>query len=150
MSTTKVGVVIDALIAACRTAGLTVVDGPPTQRVNVGQDVLYVGWQGTEGSEAARTNQTWAGLGNRARNEDGNILCFAEAMRGDTVMKPTRDAALAVVAGVEAILRTDPQLAALTGPDVVSFGGVDSHVPLQDDNGSRWGVLFHLDLFARL
>lgn len=152
MSTSVVGAVIDALVTALTTAGINVVDGPAVNAADTGTDTLYIGWDGTEeGSDAASTDQEWAGLGNRARDENLTITCYAEATRGDTTLKPTRDAALAVVAAVETALRSDPQLGgALTGPSHAQFGAIDRLAQPQTPAGSRCGVVFTVTAFARL
>lgn len=150
MSTSRAAVVIDGLVAAATGAGLTVVDGPPTQGIEVGSTVVYVGWQGPETNESASLTQEWVGMGNRARNETGRVSCYAETRMGSTTMKPTRDATLAATAAIESVVRADPQLAVLTGPDYVQYGGTDRLDQSQDSAGSRCGVLFHIDLFARL
>lgn len=151
MSTTHVGIVVDGLVATWTTAGVTVIDGPAIQAANIGTDVVYVGWDGGAGADAARGTQDWASLGNRARDENLSVTCYVEANRGDTTMKPTRDAALAVVTTCEQSLRSDPQLdGALSGPSWAAFAEVVSLTQLQTSDGSRVGVVFTVNAFARL
>lgn len=152
MSTSRIGAVIDALVSTWTTAGLTVNDGPPLQAANTGTDVVYVGWDGGEdNNDAATGTQQWAGLGNRARDEALSVTCYAEATRGETVMKPTRDAALALVATCETSLRTDPQLGgALTPPGLAWFAEVQRLAQPQTGKGSRCGVVFTVNATARL
>lgn len=146
MTTTRIGVVIDALVST-----LTAEDGPPKRRPNKGSDVLYIGWDGSEaGDTAAGSQQEWAGLGNHARNENLTIVCYAESTRGNGTMKACRDAALATVNTAESALRSDPQLGgALTGPAYAAFGSVDSLIQKQTD-GLLVGVVFTITAFARL
>lgn len=154
MSTTRLGVVVDALVSTLTTAlpDATVVDGPAVNLPNIGQDTLYIGWSGDEGDNtSANADQEWAGLGNRARSEAMVIVCRAHTTSGDTVMKPVRDAALVLVAAVETALRNDPQLgSALTPPGLAQFGSVRTLNQLQTEQGAQCGAVFTVNVTARL
>lgn len=154
MSTSKLGVVIDALVSALTTAlpDADVVDGPAVNRPNIGRDTLYIGWSGEEGDNtSANADQEWASLGNRARNEAMVIVCRAHTSSGETVMKPVRDAALALVAATEAALRTDPQLgSALVPPGLAQFGSIRTLNQLQTEQGAQCGAVFTVNVTARL
>lgn len=151
---TQVGVLIDALVDTMTTAlpDALVIDGPPTQGATSGTDVLVIGWDGTEdGDEAGLVSQEWAGIGNRARNENLSVTCYAESTSGDTALKPTRDAALAVVQAVEDALRADPQLGgSLTGPSYAQFGEITALRHPQTPSGVRAGVVFTVTAFSRI
>jgi len=146
-STTRVGVVIDALVSM-----LGADDGPPIQRPNVGDDKLWIGWDGSEqGQDAATGQQDWAGLGNKARNEQLSITCYAQAVRGDDDFKVTRDACLAVVANAETTLRADPTLGGvLPAPGWSWFASLDRLIELRTDDGPLVGAVFTISAFSRL
>ena len=106
---------IDAIVAALRAADptLTVWDGPIVSGDY--SDAVYIGYDADPDGEfrAATTNQEWAALGRRIRNEDLQIVCAAVVLFGnnDTSWKPTRDACYALVETVGQTLRADPSLA---------------------------------------
>ena len=151
---TRIGVVIDGLVTTWTTAltTATVIDGPARQKPNIGDDTVYVGWDGGDDNEdAASANQEWAGLGNKARNENITITCYAEATRGDDDTKPTRDACLALVQAAEAALRTDPSLGgALSGAQWAAFGEITRLAQPKLNNGTRVGAVFTVTAFARI
>lgn len=94
-------------------AGLTevhVVDGD-----TVSGDVgtwLMVGWDDPDNDRAtaATGTQSWAGLGAKARDEEGTVTCLVVVTRGDNKLKDARATVKAVSAGIEGIHRADPNL----------------------------------------
>ena len=120
MATSIIPALIDALVAAARTAlpdrlvhdafGMTSDPG----------DFLMVGVDDPSGPTPATSAdwaQSWAGLGNHARDESGMITCAAYSWNGDggdAGQKAARDAAFATMAAVETFLRADPTLGVIT------------------------------------
>lgn len=146
MATTQLGVIIDALVST-----LSAQDGPPKERPNVGQDLVYIGWDGSEdGSEAAVTSQEWVDLGHRARDEFPAITCYAESTRGNGTIQAVRDAVLTTVAATETALRDDPTLGVLSQPGWAWFASVDRLVERWTDQGPLAGVVFTISARARL
>lgn len=107
---------IDRLVALSETAlpDAKVVDGIEVSSDYAGEWVA-IGSDGSVGEEeeAARSRQTWEGLGAKARREELTIVCSLGTSTGDTEtsMKPRRDRAYQMLALIEAALRTDPGLA---------------------------------------
>lgn len=114
MATSAVPAVIDALVTLSRAAlpGVTVIDGSGTDFGTAG-NYLLIGVDDPDRLDsqfAADAEQSWGPIGNRARNEVGNINCVAYSWTGNTDQKAVRDAAYATVAAVENLLRNDPTL----------------------------------------
>jgi hypothetical protein len=86
-------------------------DGPPTGD-EYPKRAIYVGWSGDDEDDVAGTSQqSWHDLGiGAARDETIGITCVARAMTGDNDMPGMRDAALGLLAEIEAILRGDVDL----------------------------------------
>lgn len=113
MGTSVVFDLIPALVTAF-TAGL-----PNTIHVIDGDTVtgdagtfLMVGWEDPDNDRAtsATGKQDWAGLGARARDEEGTITCLVIAWNGDSDFAAARAALRAATDGVEGLLRADPNL----------------------------------------
>lgn len=116
MSThTQVAVTIDKLVALFASVLLpdeemTVADGPqttfPTRKFAV------VGGDGPvdEEEDAARSSQSWKGLGANIRDESIDVTCAVGASTGnaDTSMKAVRDEAVGLLAAIEDALRVEP------------------------------------------
>jgi hypothetical protein len=110
---------IDAIVTLFKAQGLTVWDGP----IITGDysDAVYVGFDGdyTGEEKAASTIQAWAGIGNRARKEELDIVCSICTMTGDAASwKTPRDTAIAILATVGQVLRSDPSIG--LGPPTIS------------------------------
>ena len=119
MSTTVVPAVLDWLVTAFTSApelaGVTVYDGPVTTG-EPSQLVLWVGLNDPDSVSApigAESQQEWAGVGARQRNEYVTVHCVAEAWAGTTDVQTIRLNAYGIVAGVEQILHADPTLGGL-------------------------------------
>ena len=147
MSTTSIGVVIDALVSV-----LDAQDGPPLRGAVVGDDTLYIGWDGTpDNPDAGTASQELKGIGDRHRDEQLSISCYAEATRGETTVKPTRDAAIALINGVENTLNSDRTLGGvIPGPGWAWLATIDRLAQPQTDAGSRVGIQFTVSARARL
>jgi hypothetical protein len=90
----------------------TVSDGPPTSET-FPPYAVFIGWDADpEGDfQAIATEQNWAGLGVRRRNENDEIVCALVAEYGDAdSWKPIRDIGLAIQQDVETKLRENPDL----------------------------------------
>jgi hypothetical protein len=170
VTTTRAAQVIDGLLATLRAASgfrdpavdstaAGVYDGPEAplyEGVVPQEDFVVVGWSGLGDGpvESAVTEQTAISIGNREREETGRIPCLAVAQTGDTeygTAKAMRDAALALVAGAEAAIRSDPWLG-ITGLRalVVQFEGVTSLQQLASDDGMACWVEFAVTYTARI
>jgi hypothetical protein len=132
MATTQWAAVVDALVAAMRAttgyrspysgnSGNTVFDGPEYGLTEEHSETfLVIGWAGDPDSpeDSGQSRQTTGPLAanaGRPRDEEGVVNCRAVSQVGDASLtdrsvKDVRDAALAVIADVEASLRTDPTL----------------------------------------
>jgi hypothetical protein len=75
-------------------------------------DYLVIGFEDPNDDQAtsAEGQQEWAGLGARARNEEGTVTCFALSWNGDADMSAARTAVKAITDAVESHLRADPNL----------------------------------------
>lgn len=115
--TSRLPALIDYLVAlfdGAATIGqatppVTVFDGPPTTLLD-SQLTLYVGLSDPEsdGPEAAGdSQQTWAALGRRARDEEVTIHCCAVAWSGVDDIATARTAATGIVAAVEVVCQAD-------------------------------------------
>ena len=104
---------IDAIVAALQGLGVQVWDGPIVSGDY--DDAIYIGFDGDYGGEelAATTVQTWAGIGQRKRDEDHTITCAVVVLLGNesTSWKPARDKALAEGAPEEVLAAIDPIVA---------------------------------------
>lgn len=121
MTTTRIGAAIDALTAffAAALPGVTVLDGDyprssfPTQWLVVGGTGQIIGDE-----PVASSQQRWAGLGNKTRDEDVTVTCAAGAWSGSASapasFKTVRDSALTVLGAAEQSLRNDPSLGGIT------------------------------------
>lgn len=113
---TRLPAAIDALVAAFQAAGLTARDGPLIS--GDFENTVYVGYDADPDrnpAPGATSNQEWAGVGQRKRNETNIITCAAvTGIVGDdiTTWKAARDTAYAMIETVGHVLRTD----ALLGP----------------------------------
>ena len=113
-----VGWLVDTFTAAVTVGGATPpvsVFCGPVLTGDFAQLALWVGSQdppldNTQSIVAATSNQTWVGLGARARDEDLTVWCYAEAWSGDTTTRDALTAVYGIVAAVEDILRLDANL----------------------------------------
>lgn len=105
-------------------------------------------------SDSAESRHTWAGLGNRARDEEGSVSCCALSWNGNsdsTAQKAARDGAQAIVAAVEGFVRTDPNLGgAVAGLQWVRFGERLVVRQIQGEAGAVCLVFFQIAFRARL
>lgn len=152
MATSRTPAIIDALVTACRAAltNVLVTDGKGVT-LNPG-DYLMVGVDDPEADgmrEASDSRHTWSGLGNHARDQEGDLWFVAGSVDGGNDAKVARDAAYAVMAEVEDIVRTDPTVSA-----VISSGwALTSSERLtqgQTNKGAHARVAFQIHFKTRL
>jgi hypothetical protein len=115
--TSRVPALIDYLVAlftadatlGTATPPVTIYDGPYTGELDPFLK-LYVGLSDPD-NEAAETGagseQEWAALGRRARDEIVTIHCCAEAWSGADTIQTVRVAVYGIVAAVETLLQAD-------------------------------------------
>lgn len=99
----------DALIAA--NLGVDVWDGPIVNG-NTG-DTIHLGYDADpEGdAQAGTSQQEWAGLGKRTRDEELDITGAAVVLLGNSDRwKGPRDRAIALIEGIGQVLRANPSL----------------------------------------
>ena len=151
MATSVTPTLIDALVTAA-TAALTttvvtdgkgVMDNPGTY--------LMVGVDDPDAdslTDGAESRMTWAGMGNRARDQEGDLWLVAGAVSGDTA-KAARDAAYVVMAAVETVARNDPTISGVitTGWTYVSSERLQQAA---SKRGFRARVAFQLHYKTRL
>lgn len=123
MVQTRIPAAIDAIVTALKGAGLTVWDGP----VLTGDygDCVFIGFDAQPDlveQRAASSVQSWAGLGQRARDENLQITGAVVTLTGNTEdsWKPSRDTAFAMLETIGAVLRGDPSLG-LSSPSVAEL-----------------------------
>jgi len=98
----------DATIGQASPA-VAVYDGPVVTAAPA-QLVLYVGLTDPDSDAmepAAESQQTWAALGRRGRDEVVTIHCVAEAWSGTDTVSTQRTAAAGIVAAVETLMQAD-------------------------------------------
>jgi hypothetical protein len=150
MATSAFPAVVDALIALSAAAMPTVavVEGINPSRDPGSFLMVNVDAGDVDGAPSPRIEQSRATMSG-ARNEQGVVVCAAESWNGDGNPKAARDAAFAVVAGVENLLRSTPTL----GLSVVlktEFGEDIYPRPGQGDFGAECFVIFSVAYLARI
>jgi hypothetical protein len=88
---------------------VTVYDGPPVTALNAPL-TLYVGLTDPDSDAAepaGESQQAWAALGRRGRDETVTIHCVAEAWSGTDTVAVQRAAAAGIVAAVETLMQSD-------------------------------------------
>lgn len=115
MGTSRVPDLIDAFVprleASPDLSTVKVVDGPLVTD-SAAQEWLFVGYDGDEEGDfiAATTQQEWAGLGAKKKNEDIVLTCAILVQRGSTDVRSCRVRTYEIFAAVESVLRADPSL----------------------------------------
>lgn len=116
MSVPKFGAVIDALVVLAETTSATEVYDGPTVTIPTAVDFVVIGGTEDPDDEPSSFDQTWNGLGNRAKNESGEVTCAVLVGTGDDDVKTARDRALSILGEIETAVRADPSLGGvLTG-----------------------------------
>lgn len=110
MTTPKFGAVIDALVKLAKTtSALSVYDGPANITTPTTNYVVIGGTEDPD-DEPSSFDQSWNGLGQRGKNETGEVTCAVLVGAGDDDVKAARDRALAIIGEVETAVRNDPSL----------------------------------------
>jgi hypothetical protein len=116
-------------------------------------DYLMVGVEDPDSDRAtsAEGRQEWAGLGARARDEQGTVTCIAMSWNGDADLKAARAAAKATTAAVEDNLRADPNLGG-TVPGLMwtGYGTRTELIQLQATDGACVMCVFDIAFKARI
>ena len=149
MTTSRIPAVIDALVSTL-TAALTttakVIDGPLVTTPD--GDYLTVGW--TPDGQTTTGQQEWAGLGNKARNEQIDVPCYCDSYSGSTTVSARRNAAFALMTAAENALRSDATLGgAIPNPGWAQIGAYSEYQE-QTDAGLAVGVVFHVLVTTRI
>lgn len=154
MATSAVPAALDALLVILQAApgldGVRVVDGPPTNNL-VGGDWLYVGYQ-PGADTSANLVQAFNAAGARTRDEDFELLCYAESRSGGTGIASVRQRVFELLAEVETALRaTDalPLAPTLNGTVLWAHLTTGDLYQLQAD-GVLAGVAFTIRCRARI
>lgn len=125
MTESRIPETIDAIVAALTSAfqstNTPVFDGPVLSGDYMA-NCVYIGYDGDPSYAeelSSTTQQKWAGIGQRKRDEDNVITCAIVTLTGDAMdgWKATRDAAYSRLEVVGQTLRGDPSLG-LTPPSV--------------------------------
>lgn len=115
MASSRVPALIDALVPALQAspdlATVKVVDGPLVSD-SAAQEWVFVGYDGDEDGDfaTATSQQEWAGLGAKKKNEEITLTCAILVQRGSTDVRGCRTRTYEVFAAVENTLRADPSL----------------------------------------
>ncbi|TCO47302.1 hypothetical protein [Actinocrispum wychmicini] len=155
----RIPAAIDGLVALCTTAtapaeplhGVHVYDGPPVTDLS-DPLMLFLG-DTPDTLESVTGTQTFAELGGASRDETFSISCTAVARSGDTDMKARRDAAHAIMAAVERLLRPGEPGADITLGGAVLWAQVGGDIvlsQLQYAKGSLARLRFAVTCRARL
>jgi hypothetical protein len=152
MATSVIPALLDALIAAARTAlpNLIVNDGFAV--TNDPGDFLMIGVDDPDRPDAAlavTSQQDWAHANYTTRDEEGDITCAALSWTGDTNQKISRDAVFATTTAVENLLRANPSLG-LANLLWTSYGSSTQLSQWQDAEGSTALVVFQVHFRARI
>lgn len=116
-------------------------------------DFLMVGVEDPDSdrSTSAEGRQEWAGLGARARYEEGTVTCIAMSWNGDADLAAARAACKATTAAVENVLRSDPNLAAtVPGLTWTGYGTRTELIQLQATDGACVICVFDVAFKARI
>lgn len=116
-------------------------------------DYLMVGVDDPDSDRATSSEgrQDWAGLGAKARNEEGTVTCIAMSWNGDSDLKAARAAAKATTAAVENHLRSDPNLGGtVPGLQWTGYGTRTELIQLQAEDGAYVMCVFDVAFTARI
>jgi hypothetical protein len=151
---TVIGYLVDTFTAAATlgaaTPPVSVRCGPQLSG-DFSQLALFVGVDDPTQSTptAATSDQTWVGMGARARDEQLSVFCTAEAWSGETTTRDAMDAVYGIVAAVETLLLADVYMGGLA---LFEAPGSTGHTLKwqQGEGGLAAHVSFRIDVKARL
>lgn len=155
MATSVIPSVIDALLAAARTAlpGTNVFDGYGV--TDDPGDFLMIGVvdpdSGTDAT-ASTSQQSWATVTGGARDEMGDVTCVALSWNGNADAKAARDAAFSTCNALQLAIRPTGQAGNLSVPGVLwlSYGETTQLLQDQGENGAVAKVIFTVHFRARV
>lgn len=110
MTTPRFGAVIDALATLARTTSTQAVYDGPVVTSTLPPDFIVVGGTEDPDDEPSSFDQSWNGLGQRGKVEQGEVTCAVLVGTGNEDVKVARDRALAILGEVETKVRNDPSL----------------------------------------
>jgi hypothetical protein len=99
---------------------------------------------------AAASQQQWATLGDRQRDDNGVIHCVAESWNGDADPQAARDAVKATLDAVASLLNADPTLGGVPGLLWVGYGSSSTLTQAQTSNGAVARMVFQIGYRARI
>lgn len=158
MATTIVFALVDALVTRLRAQlpGVQVYDGFGLS--DDPGDFLMVGVEDPDAqasATAAESEQSWAGLGAKARDETGSVTCAALSWNGNPEsggsQQEARAGVKAITDAIENHLRADPNLGG-TVPGLMwtGFGTRFRLVQDQTDSGAMALAVFEIAFKARI
>lgn len=152
MATSVVFDLVGALVTQLDTAlSVNVFDG--YGQTDDPGDYLMIGVEDPDSDRATSVEgeQSWAGLGANARNEEGTVTCVAMSWNGDADLSAARAAAKATTAAVENHLRADPNLgASVPGLLWTGYGTRTQLIQLQATDGACVMCVFDIQFKARI
>lgn len=157
--TSRMAAAVDYLVSNATTTDTDVVDGPLSDADHTALTAskrLYVGASEVNGEDetvAVDGEQAFRTLGARLRDEHFSVHCVAEGWNGDDDMQAARNAAVAVLADVETLIRPTAALPnAHTLGGAVMWAGIGTQQMVQDRNetGAYCRVVFNVDCRANL
>ena len=145
-----VGALVTTLDAAL--ADVNVFDGFPPSDDPTDYVMVGVGNPDNEGRETSvEAEQSWAGLGARARDEAGSVTCVAVGWSGDTALSPLRTRMKALTTTIENTLRADPNLGGtVPGLQWVGYGTRTQLEQYQASDGACLMCVFDIAFKARI
>ena len=156
--TSAMAAAIDALVglAGLELSDTEVVDGPLDDSDETSQTIkqrLFVGASSATGDDesvAVDGDQNFRTIGGRRRDENFNLHCIAEGWDGGRDMKAARDRAVAVLAGVELILRPSASNpAGYTVGGSVMWAGIGHEEMTQDKNETGYYCRIDFEIACR-
>lgn len=161
ITTSRLGLVIDTLVTKLKASAtfadpVRVYDGPQTGVDTMWQSAVFIGFDGdwrdnprgfvtNSDYQAVLVNQQMAFLGNSSMFEQLEIQCAAEFWSGDVNVQNARNGAIAMLAGVESVIRTDFSLG-IDGSTIASLhtGNLSYYFDNDGNVGSRIAFIVHV------
>lgn len=153
METSVVFGLLDVLVPRFEAllSNATVFDGDGLD--DSGDDYLMVGWDDPDNDRgnSGEARQSWAGLGARARDEEGTVTCLVLCRDGGNQIATARASAKAITDQIEADLRSDPNLGgAVPGLMWIGYGTRTDLKQWLSDRGAVAQLTFELAFKARI
>lgn len=117
-------------------------------------DFLMIGVEDPNSDQSgtsAEGQQSWAGIGEGRRYEEGVVTCVALSWNGDGDQALARATVKAITDAVEADLRSDPNLGgAVDGLQWTGYGTRTQFIQDQDGHGAAAVAVFEIAFKARI